>query len=83
MTVLAVREQLDLFSILTRRVPPDNDDKAAMGEIDRGENYLHDQIQKRFYRDRLSPSVDRFLDVILNRLMPARDEIAAMRHGLY
>lgn len=59
----------------------EEDDRAAILEVERGEDFLRDQITKRLAQDELTPHTHNFLRVVLSRLTPIHDEMAHLKHA--
>jgi uncharacterized protein (TIGR02284 family) len=53
----------------------DRDVKAALAEVDRGENYLRDEIRKAMRRDDLGAETRAFLGVALDRIVSGEQRI--------
>jgi uncharacterized protein (TIGR02284 family) len=58
-----------------------DDNRAALGEVERGEDLLHDRIAKRLDHDDLTPHTHNFLRTVLTRITPLRDEVADLKHA--
>ncbi|MBC7769222.1 MAG: PA2169 family four-helix-bundle protein [Phycisphaerales bacterium] len=57
----------------------DNDTKTAVSEVERGEDYLRDEIKKRLEDKTLSPQVQAFLNDALSRIRSGHDRISALK----
>jgi uncharacterized protein (TIGR02284 family) len=55
---------------------------AAVGEVERGEDYLRDEISKKITDDTVSPEVRTFLTGALDEVEPGHERIAALKHQL-
>lgn len=53
----------------------DRDVRAALAEVDRGENYLRDEIRKAMRRDDLTAETRAFLGVALDRIVSGEQRI--------
>ena len=68
-------------AMLNARIYLDDDNRAALGESERGEDFLRDQIQKRLEHGDLSPHTHNFLQTVLSRIAPVHDAIAGLKHA--
>lgn len=64
-----------------RAVVGDNT-KAAIEEVERGEDYLRDEITKRLEDKDLSADARGFLTATLPKIKPGHDRISALKRGL-
>lgn len=55
---------------------------AAVGEVERGEDYLRDEISKTITDDQVSPEVRTFLTAALGEVEPGHERISALKHQL-
>jgi uncharacterized protein (TIGR02284 family) len=70
-------------AFLEARARVGDDAKAAIEEVERGEDYLRDEIEKRVHDEDLSTETRSFLTGVLPRIKPGHDRIAAIKRTLH
>jgi uncharacterized protein (TIGR02284 family) len=70
-------------AFLEARAAVSDDTKAAIEEVERGEDYLRDEIEKRTRDDDLSAEIRSFLSGVLPRIKPGHDRIAQIKRALH
>lgn len=70
-------------AFLSLRAGVDKDSRAAVGEVERGEDYLRDQVADWAGKDGLSGSTRDYLNDLLFRIAPTHDEIAELKQTLH
>jgi uncharacterized protein (TIGR02284 family) len=69
-------------AFLNARSAVGDDTKAAIEEVERGEDYLRDEIRKRLDEKDLTPDARNFLTAVLPRIKPGHDRISALKRHL-
>ena len=68
-------------ALLNLRTYVVDDNRAALGEVERGDALLRDQIAKRLDHDDLTPHTHNFLKTVLTRITPLHDEVTDLKHA--
>ena len=70
------------LAFMKLRAAVQEDAKAAIGEVERGEDYLRDEIRKQVRNDEVSPEVRTFLSHALDEVDPGHERISSLKHQL-
>lgn len=70
-------------AFLRLRAVVDKDDASAIGEVERGEDYLRDRVAKAAQDERLAAHTRNYLQTVLSRIESTHDEISQLKHSLY
>ncbi|HYE44145.1 MAG TPA: PA2169 family four-helix-bundle protein [Caulobacter sp.] len=70
------------LAFMKLRAAVQEDAKAAISEVERGEDYLRDEISKKVRDDEVSPEVRTFLAGALNEVDPGHERMSALKHQL-
>lgn len=60
----------------------DKDDRTAIGEVERGEDYLRDRVAKAARDDRLSAHTSNYLQTMVSRIESTHEEISKLKHAM-
>ncbi|MBC7769392.1 MAG: PA2169 family four-helix-bundle protein [Phycisphaerales bacterium] len=66
-------------AFLQARAALGNDSKSAVEEVERGEDYLRDEIRKRVADADTAPRAKAFLTAVLPRIKPGHDTMSALK----
>lgn len=69
-------------AFLDARAAVGDDTKTAIEEVERGEDYLRDEVRKRATGQELSSARRSFLSDVLTRIKPGHDRISSLKRAL-
>lgn len=58
------------------------DDRVAIGEVERGEDYLRERVSKVASDERLTPHTRNYLQTVLSRIETTHEEVSRLKHSL-
>ena len=70
------------MAFMKLRAAVQEDAKVAIGEVERGEDYLRDEISRKVRDDEVSPEVRTFLTLALEEVDPGHERISSLKHQL-
>lgn len=70
-------------AFLRLRAVVDKDDSSAIGEVERGEDYLRDRVAKAARNERLTAHTRNYLQTVLSRIETTHDEIRTLKHAMH
>lgn len=69
-------------AFLRLRAVVDKDDRSAIDEVERGEDYLRDRVGKAVRDERLTAHTRNYLQTVVTKIETTHDEISQLKHSL-